>query len=332
MATVGLAVVFALATSSFIALSTLVMVWVERKVAGHIQVRLGPMHVGWHGSLQTLADTLKLLLKEDTVPTKADRLLFLSAPFAVFVPAAMVYMVLPVAGTHAMRDLNVGVLYFLALPTVGVIGLLMAGWASYNNYSLLGGLRAAAQMLAYEIPRSLTVLSVVVLAGTMSVSGIVAAQSRAWFGPWFGVLLLPGFVVYVITSIAEVNRTPFDIPEAESELVGGFHTEYSGIRWSLFMMAEYANVVAASAFGAAIFLGGATPLFGMGPAWTGTIWLALKTAALVLFMMWMRWTLPRFRSDQLMRLSWLFFLPVALANVGLAAFWAITLPGSVIGS
>lgn len=178
-------------------------------------------------------------------------------------------------------------------------------------------------MISYEIPRSLVVLGVVMMAGTMSMGGVVRAQTNVWF-----VILMPvGFVVYIVTSIAEVNRTPFDIPEAESELVGGFHTEYSGLRWSLFMMAEYASVVSASAFGAVFFLGGATPLFGIGPTVVlGPVWLLVKTAAIVVFMMWMRWTLPRFRSDQLMRLSWRFFIPVAVGNLAWAAALAILVP------
>jgi NADH-quinone oxidoreductase subunit H len=327
MAAVAWAALWALMTCGFIALATLILVWAERKIAGRIQWRHGPLHTGWHGLLQTLADTLKLLLKEDIVNAAADRFLFLLAPFVTFVPAAMAYMVLPLEGKVAIRDLNVGVLYFLAVPSIGVVGLLMAGWGSYNNFSLMGGLRSAAQMISYEVPRSLAVLSVVVLAGSLSLSDVVAAQSGHWYGPWFALLLIPGFLTYLVTSIAEVNRTPFDIPEAESELVGGFHTEYAGLRWSLFMMAEYANVVASSAFGAVIFLGGPT-----GPWLPGWLWLLIKTSAIVVFMMWMRWTLPRFRSDQLMDISWRFFIPVAVANLALAAMWAVVLPSGVLPS
>lgn len=321
----GIVAIWAVGTFTVIAVGTLVSVWAERKIAGHIQSRLGPFHTGWHGSIQTLADTLKLLTKEDVIPSRVDRFLYLGAPFVVFIPAALAYLVFPVDGTTAARDLPVGALYVLAVPGIAVLGFLMAGWGSHNNYSLMGGLRAAAQMLAYEVPRSLAVLSVVVLTGTMSLSRIVAAQSTYVFGPWFAILLPLGFVLFLVTSIAEVNRTPFDIPEAESELVGGFHTEYSGIRWSLFMMAEYANAIAASILASVLFLGGAT-----GPVLPGPIWLLIKTAALVAFMMWMRWTLPRFRSDQLMRLSWKFFTPLAIANVAWAALLALLLPRTVV--
>lgn len=321
------AAVWAAATFGVIASATLVLVWAERKVAGNIQHRHGPMHTGWHGTLQLVADTLKMLGKEDIIPARVDRKLFVLAPYLTFVPAAMAYVVLPIDRQRAILDLNVGALYALAVPGVGVLGLLIAGWASHNNFSLLGGLRSAAQMLSYEVPRSLAVLSVVVLSGTMSLGGVVRAQSSTAYGPWFVVLMPVGFVVYLITSIAEVNRTPFDIPEAESELVGGYHTEYSGLRWSMFMMAEYGSVLAASLFGSVLFLGGGT---GPGPEWAGPLWLLAKAGFLSVFMIWMRWTLPRFRADQLMDLCWRFFLPVALLNLGWAAFLAIVLPATVV--
>lgn len=330
-------VLWALVVFTIVALSTLVFVWLERKAAGNIQLRHGPMHTGWHGLLQLVADTLKMLGKEDVVPSRADRRLFVLAPYLVFLPAALTYVVLPIDAKHAIMDLNVGALYAVAVPGVSVIGLLVAGWASHNNFSLLGGLRSAAQMLSYEVPRSLAVLSVVFLAGTMSLGGVVRAQQATWYGPWFVLLLPLGFVVYLITSVAEVNRTPFDIPEAESELVGGYHTEYSGLRWSMFMMAEYGSVLAASVLGSVLFLGGGSgPGVGLVPAeWSWVVslfWLTAKSFALVVFMIWMRWTLPRFRADQLMSICWKFFLPVALLNLAAAAALAIVLPTGVLPS
>jgi NADH-quinone oxidoreductase subunit H len=209
-----------------------------------------------------------------------------------------------------MRDLNVGVLYFLAVPGVTVVGLLLAGWASYDNYSFLGGLRSSAQFISYEIPRGLAVVTVVMLAGSLSTVDLLEAQSRVPY-----ILLLPlSFLIYAITSLAEVNRIPFDIPEAESELVAGYHTEYSGFRWALFFLAEYAGLFAASAFGALLFLGG-----GNGPLLPPVVWLILKTSALMFVGIWIRFTLPRFRADQLMRLAWKFFLPLSLVNLVLAA-------------
>lgn len=281
---------------------------VERKVSGRIQMRLGPLHTGPHGLLQTGADMLKLVMKEDVRPGKADRAAFALGPLLTAVPAVLSFVVLPLGAGVVARDLNVGVLYFLAVPSVSVVGLVMAGWASYDNYSFLGGLRAASQFISYEIPRTVSVVGVVVLAGTLSTVEVMEAQTVP-----YAVLLPLGFVVYLITSVAELNRGPFDIPEAESEIVAGFHTEYSGFRWSLFFIAEYGGLFAASAFATVLFLGGDA-----GPLLPGIVWFWVKTLALVFLLMWIRWTLPRYRADQLMRLAWKALLPVALVNLGLA--------------
>src|SRR5665811_1769688 len=261
-----------------------------------------------HGLLQTVADMIRLMMKEVVRPARADRVAFNLGPLLTAVPAVMSFVVLPLGAGVVARDLNVGVLYFLAVPSISVVGLVMAGWASYDNYSFLGGLRAAAQFISYEIPRTLSVVGVVVVAGTLSTVRIMEVQTIP-----YAVLLPVGFVVYLITSVAELNRGPFDIPEAESEIVAGFHTEYSGLRWSLFFMAEYGGMFAASAFATVLFLGG-----GAGPLLPGFAWFWLKTLALVFVLMWVRWTLPRFRADQLMALAWKGLLPAALINLGLA--------------
>lgn len=306
VAALGASLLWAVALFVVVALSVMVGVYLERKVAGHMQARLGPMRTGPHGIAQTLADTVKLIFKEDIVPAKADRFAFVMAPLLVFAPALMSMLVIPFAKPLVPRDLSVGVLYFLAIPAIGVIGLMMAGLASHNNYSLLGGLRSAAQLISYEIPRALSVLAVVMLAGSMSTVTIVERQSHIWYA-----LLTPiGFALYLATTTAELNRTPFDLPEAEAELVGGFHTEYSGLRWAFFMMGEYANFFVASAFGAVVFLGG-----GNGPLLPPIVWFIVKTYAIIFFLMWVKWTVPRFRIDQLMTLSWRVLIPIALLNL-----------------
>lgn len=301
------ALLFAVGWFSFAGLSVMILVYMERKVAGHFQDRLGPMRTGPHGSLQLLADMIKLITKEDVIPAKADKAAFILAPFMAFVPAFLVYLIIPLGPGWVGRDLNVGILYFLAVPSVSVLGLVMAGWGSHNKFALLGGMRSAAQMISYEIPRALSVLAVVMLAGTLSTVSMVNSQDRLWF-----IVLQPlAFLIYFIASLAETNRVPFDFPEAESELVAGYGTEYTGIRWGLFFMAEYTAVFAASAIGAVLFLGG-----WRGPWLPPVIWFLLKTYFLIFVMMWVRWTLPRFRIDQMMDLSWKLLVPLALINLG----------------
>lgn len=307
----GVSILWALILFVVVALSVMLNVYVERKVAGHMQARLGPMRTGPHGIAQTLADTVKLLFKEDIIPARADKLAFVVAPFLAFAPALMSMLVIPFAKPLIPRDLSVGVVYFLAVPALGVIATLMAGLSSHNNYSLLGGLRSAAQLLSYEIPRALSVVSVVMLAGSLSTVAILNRQANVWYA----VLTPVGFGLYLVTTMSELGRTPFDLAEADAELVGGFHTEYSGLRWAFFMMAEYGNFFAASAFGAVIFLGG-----GNGPLLPPLVWFIIKTYAIILFMMWIKWTVPRFRIDQLMALSWKVFIPIGLANLVITAF------------
>jgi NADH-quinone oxidoreductase subunit H len=295
-----------LAASLVIALAALVGVWWERKVSARIQMRFGPQEAGPVGLLQTLADTLKLILKEDITPNQVDVPVFRAMPFLVFVPTASALVVIPFAAGWTAFDIETSALFFLAVPGMSVLGILLAGWSSQNSFATIGGVRAAAQMVSYELPRTLSVLSLVLLAGSLS-TGTIRAEWRWW---WLLVLAL-GFLVYFIASIAELNRGPFDLPEAESELVAGYFADYSGIRWAIFMMAEYGGIVAASLFGAATFLGGG---FGL-PGIAGAVVFIALAAVLATAMIWVKWTFPRMRPDQLMSFAWKVLTPMALVQI-----------------
>ncbi len=302
-------VLVTLAVVAFAAGNVLILVYGERKISADFQSRIGPNRVGPFGTLQLIADMLKLMRKEDLIPKDADRPLFILAPYLTVIAALLGWIVVPFSAGWIARDLNVGVLYFLALPALGGIGVIMAGWGSGSKFSVLGGFRSAAQLISYEIPRALAAVTVVMWAGSMSTGAIVNSQAG---GRWLFWIMPIAFIVFFIASLAEINRTPFDIPEAESELVSGYHTEYSGMRFMMFMMAEYIAMLAACAMTTTLFLGGWR---GPGPDSIGVVWFLAKTYFLVFIMMWLRWTLPRFRSDQLMRFSWKFLLPVALGNL-----------------
>jgi NADH-quinone oxidoreductase subunit H len=301
------------AVVTFVALIVMTQIWAERKVIARIQDRVGPNRVGPFGLLQSVADAIKLLGKEDIVPANADRVVYLLAPLVVLVPSFMIYAVLPFNWDAVIARLDVGILYALALATLPTIGIVMAGWASYNKYSLLGGMRAAAQLISYEVPEVLSVMPAVLLAGTLSLWGIAAAQQQTWFilAPVVGPL---AFLAFFISGVAEINRSPFDLPEAESEIIAGFHIEYSGMRFALFFLAEYANAFTVSALAATLFFGG-----WHGWVLPGFVWFVIKTYLLFLVMVWARGTLPRLRYDQLMAFAWKVLLPLTLVNLLLAA-------------
>jgi len=322
-----------LALFGIIAVNAIVMVYAERKVSAFMQDRVGPMgqgvglHAGKWGLLQTVADALKLLTKEDIIPGNADKFLFMLAPFIIFIGAFIGFVALPFGDEVLIADLNIGIFYILAVGSLGVIGLILAGWSSNNKWSLYGGMRSAAQIISYEIPAGLSIVVVIMMTGTLSMQDIIEYQAggiQHWilFANPFAFL---AFFIYFISVVAETNRTPFDIPEAESELVGGFHTEYSGMRWSFFFLSEYANMFVVSGVAAAGFLGGwQSPIIGYlnSPGW-GVFWMLSKIVFLIFIMMWFRWTFPRLRVDQLMNVCWKVFLPIGLINIFGAGIWTI---------
>jgi NADH-quinone oxidoreductase subunit H len=300
----------------FLAVVALFLVWWERKVSAHIQQRFGPMLTGWHGWRQTIADAIKLLQKEDITPITADRPVYYWAPIIAFTAAFAAYIVIPFGKGLIVSDLNIGILFILAITTFTVISLLMAGWGSNNKYALLGGMRSAAQVVSYEVPMVVSVLAVIVFAGSLSMVDIVRSQAAVY--QWY-IFRLPfgpiAFIIYIITATAETNRTPFDLPEAEQELVAGFNVEYSGMKFAMFFLAEFVNMFTVSAIGTTLFLGG-----WQGPLLPSWIWFMIKTLALVFVFMWFRWTYPRLRVDQLMEFSWKFLLPISFANLILAGW------------
>ncbi|MFJ7726032.1 NADH-quinone oxidoreductase subunit NuoH [Neobacillus sp. NPDC097160] len=288
----------------------------ERKVMGYMQLRHGPNQLGgrW-GLLQTVADVLKLLLKEDIIPKAADRPLFILAPVIAFAPSFMVLATLPFTDKFQFADIGVGLLYYIAVSGLTVFGMVLGGWASNNKYALLGGMRAAAQMISYEIPLVMAVLGVILLTGSLNLNDIVLQQKHGWF-----ILLQPiGFIVFFIASIAELNRTPFDLPESENELVAGYFVEYAGFRWAFFMLSEYVYVFGMSTLITVVFLGGWLPPFAFLGFIPGAVWFALKFCTVVFVYFWIRSTLPRFRADRLMEFGWKVLLPIALANIFLTA-------------
>lgn len=314
----------AIVVTALAALLALVSVYLERKVSAHMQDRLGPMYVGgWHGWAQTLADAVKLLLKEDIVPKAADKKLHLMAPFIVFAATLAAFAVLPFGRKFIISDLNVGLFYLIAISSFVVIGIILAGWASNNKWSLLGSMRSAAQIVSFEIPASLAVLVVIMAVGTMNLGQIVEFQDggiQNWLIWKFFPFNLIAFVVYFVASLAEVNRAPFDIPEAESEIVAGFHTEYSGIKWAMFFLAEYASMFVVGVVASSIFLGGWSSPFGnlipfLDEGVFQIFWIFVKAFGLIFVQMWLRWTLPRVRVDQLMHISWKVLTPFAFAAI-----------------
>jgi len=306
-----LALIFLLVILAFVCYAILA----ERKVLGFMQNRHGPNQVGgkW-GLLQTVADVAKLLLKEDIIPKLADKPLFIIAPVIAFAPAFMVLAAIPFTDKFQFADIGIGLIYYMALSGMTIVGIVTGGWASNNKYALLGGLRAGAQMVSYEIPLVMSVVGVILLSGSLNLNDIVETQANGWF-----ILLQPiGFIVFFIAATAELNRVPFDLPESESELVAGFHVEYSGFRWAFFMLAEYVYLFAMCALITVVFLGGWLPLPFLGFI-PGAVWFALKFMGVLFLMLWFRATFMRIRGDQLMEFAWKILVPVALGNIFLTA-------------
>lgn len=309
--------------------------WLERKLIGHMQTRLGPTRTGWFGLLQPIADGLKLFFKEDIIPAQASKFSFVLAPMMMVVPALITVAILPFGADITLfgyiipmqiTDLNVGILFILAMAGLGVYGVVLAGWSSNSKYALLGGIRSTAQVISYELAAGMVLIAVFMLSGTLSMRGIIAAQQ----GPLWGIATLPSwmhnwyifsqplaFGIFVVSSLAEINRTPFDLPEAETELVSGFCTEYSSMKYALFFMAEYANMIVLSGVISTLFLGGWD-----GPFW-GVVNILIKIVCFMMFFMWIRATWPRVRYDQLMYLGWKIFIPLALINIVITGFFIL---------
>lgn len=300
----------ALAAVIFILLNVIILLLAERRVSAAFQLRRGPNRLGPLGIGQVIADVVKTLAKEDIIPAAADKFVFKIASTTLFATALLAYAVIPFGEGMIIQDLNIGIFYFIAIGSTATISILMGGWASNNKYALIGGMRAVAQMISYEVPMVFSLLGVVMLAGSLKMSDIVLAQKNMWF-------IVPqfiAFIIYYIAATAEINRAPFDLAEGEQELVAGYFIEYSGIRWALFMMAEYANMVAVSAIAVTLFLGGWNAPFG----WTflpGFVWFLIKIYLMLFTFLWVRWTFPRMRVDHLMHFGWKFLIPVSLANI-----------------
>ncbi len=298
------------------------LTYFERKILGAMQKRQGPMTVGPFGLLQPIADGMKLFSKETIIPSQANKPVFLLAPVLTFTLALVAWAVIPVGAHAVLANINVGVLYLFAISSLGVYGVIMAGWASNSRYAFLGGLRSASQMVSYEVSMGLVIVCVLLATGSMNLTEIVEAH-RPW---WMQILLLPMFVVFLVSILAETNRAPFDLPEGESELSGGFMVEYSAMTFALFFLGEYANMILMSGMATILFLGGWLPPFGIAPLAVipGVAWFALKVSAVLFFFIWARATFPRYRYDQLMRLGWKVFLPLTLV-------WVVVISGVLVG-
>jgi len=305
--------------------------YAERKVLAYMHVRIGPNRVGPAGLLQPIADAIKLLFKEIVIPTNADRYLFIIAPILSVVPALAAWAVIPFTGTLVLADIDASLLYVLALTSFGVYGVIVAGWASNSKYAFLGAMRSAAQIVAYEIAMGFALVGVLMVAGSLNLREIVLAQAGG-LHQWYFIPLLPLFVVYLVSGVAETNRTPFDVAEGESEIVAGFHVEYAGMGFALFFLAEYANMILISALAVLLFLGGWHPPFAVAPfTWIpGIFWFFGKLAVIAFLFLWFRATFPRYRYDQIMRLGWKVFIPITLIWIGVIGIFRFLTPfGSI---
>ena len=308
-------------------------IWLERKVSGYIQLRYGPMRVGgFHGWAQTIADMLKMIQKEDIIPANANKFLFKLAPFLAFTASYAAFAVLPFTSTYIGSNIDIGVFYLLAVTSMVTLSIIMAGWSSNNKWSILGAMRSAAQMVSYEVPTVVTVLSVIIVTGSLNLMTVTEMQSGnnflGFLPNWLifhSPFMVIAFFLFFISIMAEAHRVPFDLPESESELVAGYQTEYSGMRWGIFMLSEYADMFLLALLGATLFFGGWNSPFGSfmgGPAW-GVFWFLLKGLLLVFVMMWLRWTLPRYRIDQLMNICWKLLIPASFINLILISLWEV---------
>jgi len=301
--------------------------YAERKVLAYMHVRIGPNRVGPAGLLQPIADAVKLLFKEIVIPTNADRYLFVIAPILSVVPALAAWAVIPFTGTLVLADIDASLLYVLALTSFGVYGVIVAGWASNSKYAFLGAMRSAAQIVAYEIAMGFALVGVLMVAGSLNLREIVLAQAGG-LHQWYFIPLLPLFVVYLVSGVAETNRTPFDVAEGESEIVAGFHVEYAGMGFALFFLAEYANMILISALTVLLFLGGWHPPFAVAPfTWIpGIFWFFGQLAVIAFLFLWFRATFPRYRYDQIMRLGWKVFIPITLVWIGVIGIFRFLTP------
>jgi NADH-quinone oxidoreductase subunit H len=310
------------ALAAFILLNAVILLvtyvtLLERKFAARMQSRIGPYRVGPHGLLQPIADAIKLMMKEDIVPTAADRWVYNLAPVVFLIPCVLIFATIPFAPDLGLADLNIGVLFFLAVSSLEIVGLFMGGWGSNNKYALLSAMRAVNQIISYDLPFVFAALVPVVLAGSLQMSAIVAAQEGLWFVA-YPVIGQVGFVAFLVATLAAENRVPFDILEAESELVAGFRVEYSGMKFALIQLGEYSHMLASSFLGALLFLGA---WLGPGPAWLGPIWFLLKAMLVFLLVTWVRWSFVRIRVDQILAVSWKLLLPATVLLLLVTAFW-----------